>query len=122
MNPERRAWPRAEVRLRVWVLGDGHKPIAYAARNLSAGGALIADGPALQPARDLKLMMPLRGRDLVLHARVLRCEPDAQGRPCAALALRGVPTFVQDLIQNQVLGAAPRMDSAANDQGNVPLR
>ena len=125
MNPERRTWPRADLGLAVWALFEGQKPASYSARNLSAGGALLGEGPPLTPGRDLRLMVPLRGRDLVLHARVLRSEQDAQGRPCTAVALRGVPTFVQDLIQNQVLGAgaqAPGFESSGPDQGTLPLR
>src|SRR5262245_17424440 len=103
MNQERRTWPRAEVPVRVCVVpADAGAPIAYRARNLSAGGALLAGGPVLHAGRELKLMLPLRGRELVLHARVLRADKDALGGPCAALAFRAVPTFVQDLIQNYV--------------------
>jgi hypothetical protein len=122
------------------VQADAGAPIAYKARNLSAGGALLTGGPALHAGRDLKLMLPLRGRELVLHARVLRADKDALGGASAALAFRAVPTFVQDLIQNHVLGAlahspspapvVPAMDFGDSDaeafdspaQGNTPLR
>ncbi len=141
MNQERRSWPRAEAIARIYLVpGDAGAPIAYKARNLSAGGMLLAGGPALSMGRDLKLMLPLRGRELVLHARVLRSDKDALGAPCAALAFRAVPTFVQDLIQNHVLGAladsptpapaVPAIDFGDLDaealerpaQGNTPLR
>jgi hypothetical protein len=69
---------------------------------LSASGALLRNGPPLSVGRDLKLLLLLRGRNLVLHARVLRCDCDATGRACAAVCFRGVPTFVQDLIQDHV--------------------
>lgn len=120
MTQELRAWPRASMRLRVWVLTEGSKPVAYTARNLSAGGALLTEGPPLTLGREIKIMLPLRGRDLVLHARVARSESDAQGRPCAAACFRGVPTFVQDLIQNHVLRLLSR--SEVEDQGRMPLR
>lgn len=104
MNQERRTWPRAEAGAQVWIVPpDPGAPVGYRAFNLSAGGAMLADGPKLHAGRELKLMLPLRGRDLVLHARVLRAETDPSGQPCAALAFRAVPTFVQDLIQNHVL-------------------
>ena len=141
MNQERRSWPRAEAPARVFLVpADSGAPITYRARNLSAGGALLTGGPALHAGRELKLMLPLRGRELVLHARVLRSDMDALGAACAALAFRAVPTFVQDLIQNHVLGelansptpapvvpAVAFVDSDADAfdspaQGNAPLR
>ena len=104
MNQERRTWPRSEAPARAFVVpADAGAPIGYRARNLSAGGALLSGGPALHAGRELKLMLPLHGRELVLHARVLRADKDALGGPVAALAFRAVPTFVQDLIQNYVL-------------------
>jgi hypothetical protein len=101
---------------------------------------MLYEGPKLGAGRELKLMLPLRGRDLVLHARVLRAETDGSGRPCAALAFRAVPTFVQDLIQNHVLRllaqqpapAVPRVAMSEDGdlepfgpgaaQGRTPLR
>jgi hypothetical protein len=103
MTPERRAWPRADVAVPLSAVAEGSRPLAYVAENLSAGGALLLQGPPLSVSRDLKLMIPLRGRDLVLHARVTRVDRDPAGRVCAAVCFRGVPTFVQDLIQNHVL-------------------
>lgn len=121
MTPqERRAWPRASLRLRIWALAESSKPVAYTAQNLSAGGAMVGEGPPLTLGRELKIMLPLRGRDLVLHARVVRSEPDAQGRPSASITFRSMPTFVQDLIENHVLRLLSR--SEAEDQGRMPLR
>lgn len=141
MNQERRTWPRADAGAQVWIVpADAGAPIAYRALNLSAGGALLHEGPKLGAGRELKLLLPLRGRDLVLHARVLRAETDAGGRPRAALAFRAVPTFVQDLIQNHVLRvlaqqpapAVPHVAAVDSDdlepfgadptQGRTPLR
>jgi hypothetical protein len=141
MEQERRTWPRSEAPARVFVVPtDAGAPVGYKARNLSAGGALLSGGPVLHAGRELKLMLPLNGRELVLHARVLRADKDALGGPLAALAFRAVPTFVQDLIQNHVLRVlelsptpAPIMppvvfgdtESDAFDepaQGNTPFR
>jgi len=113
MTPERRAWPRADVRLPLWAVSEGCKPVAYIVENLSAGGALLRQGPLPAVGRDLKLLLPLRGRDLVLHARVTRVDREAAGSARAAVCLRGVPTFVQDLIQNHVLQANARPQVAA---------
>jgi hypothetical protein len=105
MISERRSWERADLRVQVWVLSEGVEKAAYAARNLSGGGALLAEGPLLRSGREVRVMLPLRGRDLVLHARVVRSEPDAHGSPASALSFRGMPTFVQDLIEEHVKSA-----------------
>jgi hypothetical protein len=81
---------------------EGAKPIAYVAHNLSAGGALLTAGPALPVGREAKVTFPMQGRALVLHARVMRAEMDGDGRPRMGLCFRGVPTFVQDLIESHV--------------------
>ena len=120
MTPERRAWPRADVRLHLLLVAEGSKEVDYLAENLSAGGALLRQGPPLPVGRDLKLMLPLRGRDLVLHARVARAEKDAEGRVWAAVSFRGVPTFVQDLIQNYVLRAPPQPTVMLRRPRSVP--
>jgi hypothetical protein len=137
MNQERRTWPRSEARLSLFVVSsDGGAPVAYEARNLCAGGMLMSAGPAISAGRDLKLMLPLCGRELVLHARVLRVEKDAGGVPRAAIGFRAVPTFVQDLIQEHVLKLLERSPAPAappasdpfgpvdweTDQGSTPLR
>ena len=90
------------------VAVEGASAIAYTARNLSAGGALLMDGPALPVGREARVMFPMLGRELVLHGRVMRSETDALGRPRIGMCFRGVPTFVQDLIQSHVLQALDR--------------
>jgi PilZ domain len=136
VNQERRTWPRSEARAQVFVVpADASAPIAYRARNLSAGGVLLCEGPSLHAGRELKLLLPLHGRELVLHARVLRIEKDPLGAPCAAVGFRAVPTFVQDLIQQAVQhslaqqptpAAMPKFAPAGTfdepDQGSTPLR
>ena len=101
---------------------EGAAPLAYVARDLSAGGALLV-GPALPIGREAKVMFAMLGRDLVLHGRVMRSETDAHGRPCIGMCFRGVPTFVQDLIQSHVLrlldgagGGEPVADPASDTQ------
>jgi hypothetical protein len=96
--------------MRLAVAMDGSAPIAYVARDLSAGGALLTGGPALPIGREARVMFPILGRDLILHGRVLRSATDAAGVPCIGVCFRGVPTFVQDLIQNHVLLAQQRSD------------
>lgn len=90
------------------VAVEGAPPTAYVARDLSAGGALLMQGPALPVGREAKVMFPMQGRDLVLHGRVMRTETDAEGRARLGMCFRGVPTFVQDLIQSYVLHALDR--------------
>jgi hypothetical protein len=92
------------------VAMDGAEPIGYVARDLSAGGALLTGGPALPIGREARVMFAMRGRALVLHGRVLRSATDAGGGPCFGVCFRGVPTFVQDLIQNHVLLARERAE------------
>jgi hypothetical protein len=94
--------------MRLSVTVDGARPVPYVTRDLSAGGALLVEGPALAVGRDAKVTFPMQGRDLVLHGRVIRAEVDAQGRPCVGMCFRGVPTFVQDLIHDHVRRARDR--------------
>jgi hypothetical protein len=108
VNPERRGWPRAAVGMPLSVATDGTRPVRYIAHNLSAGGALLTAGPALPVGREARVSFPLRGRALVLHARVMRASLSGDGSPCLGLCFRGVPTFVQDLIQSHVQHALGR--------------
>ena len=64
-------------------VADGRRREAcgYLARNINALGALLSEGPALTVGRELKVMLPLSGRDLVLHARVLRASRTPRRRP-----------------------------------------
>jgi hypothetical protein len=122
VNPERRGWPRAEIGMPLLIAIEGSTPIEYVAHNLSAGGALLTAGPALAVGREAKVRFPLHGRNLVLHGRVMRAETDAHGRPRIGMCFRGVPTFVQDLIQNHVQHALGSDGEGDTTQGNMLLR
>lgn len=98
---------------------EGVPPTEYVAHNLSAGGALLTAGPALAVGREAKIRFPLHGRALVLHGRVMRAETDPEGRPRIGMCFRGVPTFVQDLIQKHVQHA---LEGGVDNYDNPPLR
>jgi len=87
---------------------EGGTLVEYVAHNLSAGGALLTAGPALPVGREARVRFPLHGRNLVLHGRVMRAETDPDGGPRIGMCFRGVPTFVQDLIQDHVQQHATR--------------
>lgn len=100
---ERRRHERATVRLLVQVV-TADRVATYMAENLSAGGALLLDGPALPAGTELSLALKLRGDTWHVRARVLRVERDHGGHPALAVAFPGIVPRVQDLIQSHVLG------------------
>jgi hypothetical protein len=102
------------------VAMDGAEPVGYVALDLSAGGALLTGGPALPIGREARVLLPMLGRDLVLRGRVMRSATDAGGQPCIGVCFRGVPTFVQDLIQNQVLLARERGGARPAEEREEP--
>ena len=75
----------------------------YMAENLSAGGALLTDGPELPVGTELSLSLKLRGDTWHVRARVVRVERDPAGHPAVAVAFPSIVPRVQDLIQSHVL-------------------
>lgn len=100
---ERRKHERATVRMLVQVV-SADRVATYMAENLSAGGALLLDGPELPRGTELSLALKLRGDTWHVRARVLRVERDASGRVAIAVAFPSIVPRVQDMIQSHVLG------------------
>ena len=100
---ERRKHERASVRMLVQVV-SADRVATYMAENLSAGGALLLDGPELPRGTELSLALKLRGDTWHVRARVVRVERDAAGRMAIAVAFPSIVPRVQDLIQSHVLG------------------
>jgi hypothetical protein len=99
---ERRKHERARVCMLVQVV-SADRVASYMAENLSAGGALLLDGPELPRGAELSLALKLRGDTWHVRARVVRVERDASGRVAVAVAFPSIVPRVQDLIQSHVL-------------------
>jgi len=99
---ERRRHERADVRMLVQVV-SADRVASYMAENLSAGGALLREGPELPAGTELNLALKLRGDTWHVRARVVRVDRDADGRPAIAVAFPSIVPKIQDLIQSHVL-------------------
>lgn len=103
---DRRTHARASAPLIATVFGDGRKIGDYLLQNLSAGGALLINGPPLVVGAPLFLVLQgACGTPFRVGGVVLRSELNVDLGPTAAVAFRGSTQAQQDLLQDLVLRA-----------------
>lgn len=106
---EQRSWPRAPVELLVRVLSHGaNAPRRYITDNLSAGGALLVDGPALEVGTEVQVLLMLGRRTLAVRAQVVRTQQYGQHGLASAVRFLDVSAKNQDMIQTFVLASLKR--------------
>lgn len=113
---ERRAGPRAAVKIPVCVLWRGSGPTEYVAENLSAGGALLTGGPALVPGADVRVALPVGSLMLHVQARVVHLRTNEHGAVGSAVRFIDLCPNVQDIIQSHVL-AFLRQSAGRRNEG-----
>jgi ActR/RegA family two-component response regulator len=78
----------------------------YLVEQLSAGGALLADGPDLPVGAALRVLLRWpRQLSVSLNCHVVRRQTDERGGVRLAVAFRSLPAFVEDQIHSAVLSA-----------------
>jgi CheY-like chemotaxis protein len=101
MHPERRAHERARVQANFVLLMDGQCFGPYAARDLSAGGAMLDGRPPLEVGDGVEAVVELSpGKEVRLAAVVMRAFESS-----VALAFLDVAPDVEDAIQTLVLAS-----------------
>lgn len=109
---EKRAWPRAQVDLPVQVLRRAGEPAqTYVAENISAGGAMLTHGPALEVGSVVQILMLLGRRTLTLTASVVRNQPQPGLPVGSAVRFLDLSSKLQDDIQSYVLSSIRRRAS-----------
>ena len=97
---ERRSHERGKLAATAIVWTPDRGPVRYLVEDLSASGALLSGGPALEVGHKLQLSLHVAGVHLVdVRAEVVR-HTSTHG---TAVAFRGVGALDEDMIQQAVL-------------------
>ena len=103
--PERRRHARVAIDATAVVWREGQGAARYVVRNLSAGGALLEEGPAIAVNELVRidLLLPDDRHRLSLKGRVVRQLHREGGRAAVAIAFSDVQPHQEDSIQQAVL-------------------
>ncbi|MFH0900393.1 MAG: PilZ domain-containing protein [Pseudomonadota bacterium] len=110
---ERRVHPRAILAASAILFLREERMGPYLVENLSAGGALLSDGPMLSMGETVKVVLQLPGRRPVnVIGRVVRVEKRREGESSFAVAFRHSNTTTEEAIHRAVLQWLERVHSA----------
>lgn len=114
VDRENREHSRGFVPLAATVLRDGSKGAQYLVRNLSAGGALLLQGPRIAVGTRVRVLLegPVIGAQY-LSATVVRCGSVLEGVVALAIRFNSLSAELEDLLQRVVLEALERQRQPA---------